>query len=111
MLEYHQTVMVVTQPAVPASRERPTYEQEITSLMSSIANIRVFRGLRGVQDYWPSDQIKELLAVQHIAIFPRAVKNALAKTECSLPPPLSETGSSPPDVRTVRERFCARRAK
>ena len=79
--------------------------------MSSVTNIRVCRCLRGVEDYWPSDQVEELLTVQHIAIFLRAVKNALANTECSLPPPLSETGSRPPDVRTVRERFCAMRAK
>jgi hypothetical protein len=36
--------------------------------MSSIANIGVFRCLGGVEDHGPSDQVKELLAIQYIAI-------------------------------------------
>src|SRR5262249_56806045 len=46
-----------------------THEQEVTPLMSGIANIGVFRCLRGIEDDWPSDQVEELLTVQHIGIF------------------------------------------
>src|SRR5207302_52245 len=40
-----------------------THEQEVTPLMSGIADVCVFRSLRGVENHWPSDHVKELLAI------------------------------------------------
>ena len=63
----------------------PTDEQKVSTLVSSIAYVSIFRRLRGIEDNRSPDELKQLLAIEYIVIFLQSSQQGLGKNRMFSP--------------------------
>ena len=80
-------------------------KKEVSSVMPSLPDIRVFRGLIRVQHYRSTDLAEKLSSDNNVSVLLQCFYEVRCKDRMAAFTPVSITGSSPPEHSTDLARF------